>query len=130
MNYISPLLDHTLQKFHANSIYYITPPRLLRLPLTLNRRERLALRLGVVLTSALPESLSLGGFVSSTAFATTFLADEVFFLGVTLAFDLKRLHKSSTSATEGDGAAFFGVIDPRMTNSLLGSVQRREVISV
>ena len=61
----------------------------------------------------------------STSAAATFL--EAFFLGVTLAFDLNRLHKSSTSATEGDGAVFLalGVIDPRMTNSLLGSIAER-----
>jgi len=75
------------------------------------------LGVGVDLT-ALLEGLSLEDFVSSTAFAT-FL--EAFFLGVTLAFDVNRLHKSSTSATEGDGTVFLGVIDPRMTNSLLGS---------
>jgi len=74
-----------------------------------------------VLTTALSEGLSLEDFVSSTAF-DTFLAIEPFFLGVTLAFDLNRLHKSSTSATEGDGAVFLGVIDPQMTNSLLGSM--------
>ena len=126
MNYIStPLLDRTLfRNFTPTQYHYATPPRLLRLPLTLNRRERLVLRLGVgVDLTALLEGLSLEDLVSSTS-AATFLA-EAFFLGVTVAFDLNRLHKSSTLATEGDGAVFLGVIDPQMTNSLLGSVVER-----
>jgi len=71
--------------------------------------------------TVLAEGLSSLEGLSSTAFATTFLT-ELFFLGVTLAFDVNRLHKSSTSATEGDGAVFLGMIDPRITNSLLGSM--------
>jgi len=85
------------------------------------------LGVGVDLT-ALLEGLSLEDFVSSTAFAT-FLT-ELFFLGVTLAFDVNRLHKSSTSATEGDGAVFLGVIDPRITNSLLGSMYARKGVLI
>ena len=88
------------RNFTPTQYYYTTPPRLLRLPLTLNRRERLALRLGVgVDLTALLEGLSLEDFVSSTAFANTFLT-EPFFLGVTLAFDKGGYRSNRRSAQE------------------------------